>query len=178
LDAVFATPQERAAAVASAEILGVSFHGLFLEADLGKRIARLARRSRDASDADAGVARRQEGYDLCALNSARLDAPNTPEADPSRSAEGDDPMRIGGSAWRQTISTGYVTEIAKEGRSSAVGLYVTSFYAGGSMGAFLPGLAWDWDGWPATIAMVLAMLAVALEPFPLSMKRIRRCGNS
>ncbi|HKF09890.1 MAG TPA: hypothetical protein VKB89_14410 [Xanthobacteraceae bacterium] len=68
-------------------------------------------------------------------------------------------MRIGGSAWRQTISTGYVTEIAKEGRSSAVGLYVTSFYAGGSMGAFLPGLAWDWDGWPATIAMVLAMLA-------------------
>ena len=59
----------------------------------------------------------------------------------------------------QTISTGYVTEIAREGRSSAVGLYVTSFYAGGSMGAFLPGLAWDWGGWPAAIAMVLAMLA-------------------
>jgi MFS transporter, YNFM family, putative membrane transport protein len=47
----------------------------------------------------------------------------------------------------QTISTGYVTEIAKEGRSSAVGLYVISFYVGGSMGAFLPGLAWEWgDG--------------------------------
>jgi len=59
----------------------------------------------------------------------------------------------------QTISTGYVTEIAREGRSSAVGLYVTSFYAGGSMGAFLPGLAWDWGEWPAAIAMVLAMLA-------------------
>src|SRR5215475_11647718 len=59
----------------------------------------------------------------------------------------------------QTISTGYVTEIAKEGRSSAVGLYVTSFYVGGSMGAFLPGLAWEWGGWPATIAMVVAMLA-------------------
>src|SRR5215467_3770460 len=79
LDAVFATPQERAAAVASAEILGVSFHGLFLEADLGKRIARLARRSRDASDADAVVARRQEGYDLGALNWTRIDASNTPE---------------------------------------------------------------------------------------------------
>jgi MFS family permease len=59
----------------------------------------------------------------------------------------------------QTISTGYVTEIAKEGRSSAVGLYVTSFYAGGSMGAFLPGLAWEWGGWPAAVAMVVAMLA-------------------
>jgi MFS transporter, YNFM family, putative membrane transport protein len=60
----------------------------------------------------------------------------------------------------QTIATGYVTAIAKEGRSSAVGLYVTSFYVGGSMGAFLPGLAWNAGGWPACIAMVLAMLAV------------------
>jgi predicted MFS family arabinose efflux permease len=59
----------------------------------------------------------------------------------------------------QTIATGYVTEIAKEGRSSAVGLYVTAFYIGGSMGAFLPGLAWERGGWPAAIAMVLAMLA-------------------
>jgi YNFM family putative membrane transporter len=59
----------------------------------------------------------------------------------------------------QTISTGYVTEIAKAGRSSAVGLYVTSFYIGGSMGAFLPGLAWNVGGWPACIAMVMAMLA-------------------
>ena len=59
----------------------------------------------------------------------------------------------------QTIATGYVTSIAKEGRSSAVGLYVTSFYAGGSMGAFLPGLVWDWGGWPATIGLVVTMLA-------------------
>jgi predicted MFS family arabinose efflux permease len=59
----------------------------------------------------------------------------------------------------QTIVTGYVTAIAKEGRSSAVGLYVTAFYVGGSMGAFLPGLAWDAGGWPAAVAMVLAMLA-------------------
>src|SRR6516164_5798091 len=60
----------------------------------------------------------------------------------------------------QTISTGYVTEIAKDGRSSAVGLYVPSFYIGGSMGAFLPGLAWERGGWPATIAMVVAMPAI------------------
>jgi MFS transporter, YNFM family, putative membrane transport protein len=59
----------------------------------------------------------------------------------------------------QTIATGYVTAIAKDGRSSAVGLYVTSFYIGGSMGAFLPGLAWEAGGWPACIAMVVAMLA-------------------
>jgi MFS transporter, YNFM family, putative membrane transport protein len=59
----------------------------------------------------------------------------------------------------QTVATGYVTEIANEGRSSAVGLYVTSFYAGGSMGAFLPGLVWERGGWLATIALVVTMLA-------------------
>jgi predicted MFS family arabinose efflux permease len=57
----------------------------------------------------------------------------------------------------QAISTGYVTAIAKEGRSSAVGLYVTAFYSGGSVGAFLPGLAWNALGWPGCVAMVVAM---------------------
>jgi MFS transporter, YNFM family, putative membrane transport protein len=59
----------------------------------------------------------------------------------------------------QTIATGYVTASAQAGRSSAVGLYVTAFYIGGSMGAFLPGLAWEQAGWPGAIAMVLAVLA-------------------
>src|SRR5204863_4821847 len=55
----------------------------------------------------------------------------------------------------QAISTGYVTAIATEGRSSAVGLYVTSFYVGGSLGVLLPGLTWDAAGWPACVAMVV-----------------------
>jgi predicted MFS family arabinose efflux permease len=60
----------------------------------------------------------------------------------------------------QAISTGYVTITAKAGRSSAVGLYVTSFYTGGSFGAALGGLAWVAGGWPAVVAMVAAMLVV------------------
>ena len=60
----------------------------------------------------------------------------------------------------QTISTGYVAATAKEGRSSAVGLYVTAFYIGGSVGAFLPGLAWDAAGWPACVAMIVVMCAL------------------
>jgi predicted MFS family arabinose efflux permease len=60
----------------------------------------------------------------------------------------------------QAISTGYVTITAKAGRSSAVGLYVTSFYVGGSFGAAVGGVAWTFGGWPACVALVAAMLAV------------------
>lgn len=55
----------------------------------------------------------------------------------------------------QAISTGYVTITAKAGRSSAVGLYVTSFYGGGSFGAALGGVAWVFGGWPACVAMIV-----------------------
>jgi predicted MFS family arabinose efflux permease len=59
----------------------------------------------------------------------------------------------------QAISTGYVTLTAQEGRSSAVGLYVTFFYVGGSFGAFLPGLIWEQAGWPGCVAFVCVMIA-------------------
>jgi len=72
----------------------------------------------------------------------------------------------------QAISTGYVTAIATEGRSSAVGLYVTAFYLGGSMGALLPGLAWDSAGWPACVAMVVAMLAAMAAIAALAYRRV------
>ena len=60
----------------------------------------------------------------------------------------------------QAVSTGYVAITAQAGRSSAVGLYVTSFYLGGSFGAALGGIAWTLAGWPACVAMVAIMLAI------------------
>ncbi len=60
----------------------------------------------------------------------------------------------------QAVSTGYVAQTATEGRSSAVGLYVTFFYVGGGVGGFLPGLAYASYGWPSTVAMMIANLAI------------------
>jgi YNFM family putative membrane transporter len=60
----------------------------------------------------------------------------------------------------QAVSTGYVTMTAKAGRSSAVGLYATAYYVGGSAGAFLGGLAWTFAGWGACVATIIAMQAI------------------
>ena len=60
----------------------------------------------------------------------------------------------------QAVSTGYVAITAKAGRSSAVGLYVTAFYFGGSCGAALGGLVWVYGRWPACVIMILAMLTI------------------
>jgi len=60
----------------------------------------------------------------------------------------------------QTVSTGYVTLTAKEGRSSAVGLYASIFYIGGSAGAFVTGLAWSAAGWGGAVATIVAMQAI------------------
>ncbi|MBS0247652.1 MAG: MFS transporter [Proteobacteria bacterium] len=60
----------------------------------------------------------------------------------------------------QAIATGFVSIIAKVGRSSAVGLYMTSFYAGGAFGAAVGGVAWTLGGWSACAALLVAMVIV------------------
>jgi YNFM family putative membrane transporter len=60
----------------------------------------------------------------------------------------------------QAASTGYVTITARGGTSAAVGLYVTSFYIGGTFGGWLPGLAYEAGGWGASILPVLGMLSL------------------
>ncbi len=79
VDAVFAREPERAAIAKVAAAAGVPFHGLFLTADLATRIARIAQRRGDASDATEAVARSQQHYDLGSMTFAEIDASGTPE---------------------------------------------------------------------------------------------------
>ncbi|TMJ28892.1 MAG: MFS transporter, partial [Alphaproteobacteria bacterium] len=60
----------------------------------------------------------------------------------------------------QSVSTSFVALAAERGHSSAVGLYVTWYYIGGSVGGALPGLIWGRTGWPGCVAMVVAVLVL------------------
>ena len=79
VDAVFARAEERAALEAAATTAGVTFHGLFLVADLATRVERVSERAPDASDADADVARQQEEFVTGALTWNRVDAGDSPQ---------------------------------------------------------------------------------------------------
>jgi predicted MFS family arabinose efflux permease len=57
----------------------------------------------------------------------------------------------------QATSIAYVALTAESGRTSAIGLYATCYYVGGGFGAAVPGLLWSAGGWPAVVAMVIAM---------------------
>ena len=74
VDAVFARADERALIAAVAQAGNMAFRGLFLTADLDTRVARVAARRHDASDADAAVARQQENYAQGKIDWATIDA--------------------------------------------------------------------------------------------------------
>jgi uncharacterized protein len=80
VDAVYADPAERAAirAAAAGSGAGAEFRGLFLVAALSVRLERIGARSRDASDADVAIARRQESYALGKMDFTEVDASGTP----------------------------------------------------------------------------------------------------
>ena len=59
----------------------------------------------------------------------------------------------------QATSTGYVTASANAGRSSAIGLYVSSFYVGGSVGGVAAGALWSAAGWWGVVVLSAAVVA-------------------
>ncbi|MDE2332928.1 MAG: MFS transporter [Rhodospirillales bacterium] len=60
----------------------------------------------------------------------------------------------------QALSMGFIGDIVPRARSSAVGLYVTLFYIGGSLGGIVPASAWRAARWPGVVALLLIVLAI------------------
>jgi predicted MFS family arabinose efflux permease len=67
----------------------------------------------------------------------------------------------------QSAASSYIGTVAQGARAVAVGLYVTAYYLGGTVGAAAPGRLWSFGGWPACVALLatvqLATVAVALK---------------
>jgi predicted MFS family arabinose efflux permease len=59
----------------------------------------------------------------------------------------------------QAAATVQVGRVAGRARSAASGLYVTFYYAGGSLGAIVPAWAWRSHAWPGVIGVLLAATA-------------------
>jgi predicted MFS family arabinose efflux permease len=57
----------------------------------------------------------------------------------------------------QASANSFIGTVAKNAKAVAVGLYVTSYYLGGSFGAAVPGLTWSWGGWPACVGLMVAV---------------------
>jgi MFS transporter, YNFM family, putative membrane transport protein len=62
----------------------------------------------------------------------------------------------------QTCANSFLRDAAPAGsRVSAAGMYICSYYIGGTVGGILPGLFWKFSGWPGCVALVVAILLVA-----------------
>lgn len=60
----------------------------------------------------------------------------------------------GGLFFAQTAATTFIGEAMPRARGAAVGLYVTSYYIGGSVGGILPAPLWSHFGWPGVVALI------------------------
>lgn len=61
----------------------------------------------------------------------------------------------------QSATITYISANVKEGRSLASGLYYMSYYIGGSLGAWVCGLAYAHGGWHATVWVLLGVQVLA-----------------
>src|SRR5262245_6899181 len=57
----------------------------------------------------------------------------------------------------QASTSSYIGAVTTRDRALAVGLYSTFYYIGGSVGGALPSLVWVRGGWPACVALIVAM---------------------
>ena len=63
----------------------------------------------------------------------------------------------------QALGPSYVNETAREAKGGASALYLACYYLGGTLGSWLPGLAWQRWGWNGVAgASLLALCAAAL----------------
>mgnify|MGYP003621703428 CR=1 FL=1 len=62
----------------------------------------------------------------------------------------------------QSATINYIARHVSAGRSLASGLYYMAYYSGGTLSAWLCGLAYSHGGWPATVAVLVGVQVTAM----------------
>ncbi|QXI26711.1 MFS transporter [Pseudomonas vanderleydeniana] len=62
----------------------------------------------------------------------------------------------------QAAANAFTTSHARYNKAGAVGLYLTSYYLGGSFGAWVPGALWEQWGWPGCVALIVVFQLLSL----------------
>lgn len=60
----------------------------------------------------------------------------------------------------QAIANSYLNSIVRQDRALSIGLYLSCYYLGGTMGALVPGVLWDGCRWPGISAFALLCTVV------------------
>lgn len=74
----------------------------------------------------------------------------------------------------QAVAPAFVNMTAETAKGGASALYLTSYYVGGTLGAALPGLAWQAAGWPGVVGACVAATLVAMLANALLCGRVPR----
>jgi predicted MFS family arabinose efflux permease len=59
-------------------------------------------------------------------------------------------------------------------RGAASAIYFTFYYAAGALAGFVPGLAWEAEGWPGVVAVVAPALALGAVGVQWASRPVRR----
>ncbi|WP_274584331.1 MFS transporter [Neisseria leonii] len=71
----------------------------------------------------------------------------------------------------QAATISYIAAYVSQGRSLASGLYYAAYYGGGTLGAWLCGLAYAYGRWQTVVLMLLAVQAAALAVAAKGMRK-------
>jgi len=74
----------------------------------------------------------------------------------------------------QAVAPAFVNVTAETAKGGASALYLTSYYVGGTLGAVLPGLAFQATGWRGVVAACIAATVVAMLANALLCGRVPR----
>jgi YNFM family putative membrane transporter len=78
----------------------------------------------------------------------------------------------------QAVAPAFVNVTAETAKGGASALYLTSYYVGGTLGAAIPGLAFQAIGWGGVVAACVAATGVAMAANALLCGRVPRGASA